>query len=444
MLKTPENIRTLQRKLYLKAKQEPACHFHALYDKVYRTDIISHAYNRVRANQGSVGIDGVSFKAIEEKEGATAFISELADALRNKTYKPDPVKRVMIPKSDGNMRPLGIPTIRDRVAQMAAKLVIEPIFEADFCATSYGFRPKKSAHAAVDDVTYAMNTGYTEIIDADLSKYFDTIPHAKLMAVVAERVSDGALLHLIQMWLKAPVMEVDKDGTKRNIGGGKGNRKGTPQGGVISPLLANLYLHILDRIWERQHLQQRLGARIVRYADDIVILCRGNTCDAMATFQYVLDRLGLTLNTTKTKVIDAYKGTFDFLGFTIKMGKGRKTRNYYPHVQPSKKSLKTIKDKITDLTKRERTIMPLEWVVNEVNATVRGWVGHFHFRNCSQVLGQVRNHVEQRMITHLRKRHKVRDRKTGYIKFPNRTLYEIHKVYKVPTTAGWKTAHALR
>ncbi len=273
MLKTPENIRTLQRKLYLKAKQQPACRFHALYDKVYRIDIISHAYNRVRANQGSVGIDGVSFKAIEEKEGATAFIAELADVLRNKTYKPDPVKRVMIPKSDGNMRPLGIPTIRDRVAQMAAKLVLEPIFEADFCATSYGFRPKKSAHAAVDDVTYAMNTGYTEIIDADLSKYFDTIPHAKLMAVVAERVSDGALLHLIQMWLKAPVMEVDKDGTKRNIGGGKGNRKGTPQGGVISPLLANLYLHILDRIWERQHLQQRLGARIVRYADDIVILC---------------------------------------------------------------------------------------------------------------------------------------------------------------------------
>jgi group II intron reverse transcriptase/maturase len=444
MLKTPENIRTLQRKLYLKAKQQPACRFHALYDKVYRTDIISHAYNRVRANQGSVGIDGVSFKAIEEKEGATAFIAELAEALRNKTYKPDPVKRVMIPKSDGNLRPLGIPTIRDRVAQMAAKLVIEPIFEADFCATSYGFRPKKSAHEAVDDVTYAMNTGYTEIIDADLSKYFDTIPHAKLMAVVAERISDGALLHLIQMWLKAPVMEVDKDGTKRNIGGGKGNRKGTPQGGVISPLLANLYLHILDRIWERQHLQQRLGARIVRYADDIVILCKGNTSDAMATFRYVLDRLGLTLNTTKTKVVDAYKGTFDFLGFTIKMGKGRKTRNYYPHVQPSKKSLKSIKDKITDLTKRDRTIMPLEWVVNEVNATVRGWVGYFHFRNCSQVLGQVRNHVEQRMITHLRKRHKVRDRRTGYIKFPNRALYETYNVYKIPTTAGWKTAHALR
>jgi len=270
LLTTPDRIRTLQRKLYLKAKQEPVYRFHALYDKVYRADILSHAYALVRANKGSAGIDGVTFEAIEEEEGVAALIAELAEALRNKTYKPDPVKRVMIPKGDGSQRPLGIPTIRDRVAQMATKLVIEPIFEADFCGTSYGFRPKKSAHDAVDDVTCALYTGHTEVIDADLSKYFDTIPHANLMAVVAERICDGAMLHLIQMWLKASVMEVDRDGKRRNIGGGKGNRKGTPQGGVISPLLANLYLHILDRIWERRGLQQRLGARIVRYADDSV------------------------------------------------------------------------------------------------------------------------------------------------------------------------------
>ena len=252
MLTTPENIRTLQRKLYRKAKQEPACRFHALYDKVYRADILSHAYSLVRANKGSAGIDGVTFEAIEEKEGALAFMAELAGALEDKTYRPDPVKRVMIPKADGSQRPLGIPTIRDRVAQMAMKLVIEPIFEADFCDTSYGFRPRKSAHDAVDDVRHTMNKGYTEVIDADLSKYFDTIPHSNLMATVAQRISDGAILRLIRMWLKAPVMEVDKDGTKRNIGGGKGNRKGTPQGGVVSPLLANLYLHLLDRIWERR------------------------------------------------------------------------------------------------------------------------------------------------------------------------------------------------
>lgn len=445
MLKTPENIRTLQRKLYRKAKQEPACRFYAFYDKVYRADILSHAYALVRANRGSAGVDGVTFEAIEEPEGVTAFIAELEEALRNKTYQPDPVKRVMIPKADGSQRPLGIPTIRDRVAQMATKLVIEPIFEADFCKTSYGFRPKKSAHDAVDDVAYALNTGHTEVIDADLSKYFDTIPHANLLAVVAERISDGAILHLIKMWLKAPVMEVDKGGTKRNVGGGKGNRKGTPQGGVISPLLANLYLHILDRIWERHNLQQRLSARIVRYADDIVILCRkGKSGGAMAMLRQILERLKLTLNGAKTKVVDAYAGKFDFLGFTAWMGRGRKTGKYYPHIQPSKKAEQKVKDRITELTKRGRTIMPLEWVVNEANSMLRGWVGYFHFRNCSQTLSRVRNHLEQRMITHLRKRHKVRDRNTGYVRFPNRSLYEKYGLYKVPTSAGWTKAHALR
>jgi len=444
-LTTPDRIRTLQRKLYLKAKQEPVYRFHALYDKVYRADILSHAYALVRANKGSAGIDGVTFEAIEEEEGVAALIAELAEALRNKTYKPDPVKRVMIPKGDGSQRPLGIPTIRDRVAQMATKLVIEPIFEADFCGTSYGFRPKKSAHDAVDDVTCALYTGHTEVIDADLSKYFDTIPHANLMAVVAERICDGAMLHLIQMWLKASVMEVDRDGKRRNIGGGKGNRKGTPQGGVISPLLANLYLHILDRIWERRGLQQRLGARIVRYVDDIVILCRkGKSGEAMGVLRQILERLELTLNGAKTKVVDAGAESFNFLGFTIWMGRGRKTGKLYPHVQPSKKAEQKVKDRITELTKRNRTIMPLEWVVNEVNTMLKGWVGYFHYRNCSQTLSRVRNHLEQRLITHLRKRHKVRDRNTGYVRFPNRSLYEKYGLYKVPTTAGWTRAHALR
>ncbi len=445
MLTTPETIRTLQRKLYRKAKQEPACRFHALYDKVYRADILSHAYALVRANKGSAGIDGVTFAAIEEQEGVTAFLAELEEALRNKMYQPDPVKRVMIPKADGSLRPLGIPTIRDRVAQMATKLVIEPIFEADFCKTSYGFRPKKSAHNALDDVAYSMNTGYTEVIDADLSKYFDTIPHANLMAVVAERICDGAILHLIQMWLKAPIMEMDRDGTKRNIGGGKGNRKGTPQGGVISPLLSNLYLHILDRIWERKNLQQRLGARIVRYADDIVILCRaGKSEQAMTVLRQILERLELTLNETKTKIVNANEGKFDFLGFSIWRAKSKRTGNHYAHVQPSKKSLQSIKDRVTELTQRVRTVKPLEWVVNEVNATVRGWVGYFYYRNCAKALTQIKGHVEERLRTHQRKRHKLRDRVTGHIKFPSRLLYERYNLYKVPTTAGWKKAHALQ
>lgn len=444
MLTTPEAIRTLQRKLYRKAKQEPAYRFYALYDKVYRSDILEFAYRLVRANKGSAGIDGVTFSAIEADEGLPVFIGELEEALRNKTYKPDPVKRVMIPKADGSQRPLGIPTIRDRVAQMAVKLVIEPIFEADFCETSYGFRPKKSTHNAVDDVAYAMNCGYTEIIDADLSKYFDTIPHANLMKVVAERICDGEILRIIQMWLKAPIMEQDKDGTKRNIGGGKGNCKGTPQGGVISPLLSNLYLHILDRIWERNNLQQRLGARIVRYADDIVILCkRGKSAQAMAVLRQILERLKLTLNETKTKIVNAHQGKFEFLGFSIWMGKSVKSGRLYPHVQPSKKAVQSIKSRITELTRRARTIMPIEWIVNEVNATVRGWVGYFHYRNSSKTLTKIRGHVEERLRTHLRKRHKVRDRKAGYVMFRNRTLYERYGLYKMPTSAGWTKAHAL-
>jgi RNA-directed DNA polymerase len=444
MLTTPESIRTLQRKLYRKAKQEPACRFHALYDKVHRADILGHAYDLVRANKGSAGIDGVSFEDIEAKEGAAVFVAELAEALRSKRYKPDPVKRVMIPKQDDSKRPLGIPTIRDRVAQMAVKLVIEPIFEADFCDNSYGFRPKRSAHDAIDDVAHTLYQGYSEVIDADISKYFDTIPHAKLMTMVAERICDGALLQLIQMWLKAPVMEVDKDGAKRNIGGGKGNRKGTPQGGVISPLLSNLFLHLLDRLWEKRGLQQRIGARMVRYADDIVVLCRKGSEQPKAVLQQILLRMGLTLNEAKTQVVNAYQGKFDFLGFEIGMGKSRRTGSWYPHVQPSKKSLKTIKDRITQLTVRTRTAMPMDWLVNELNATVRGWVGYFHVRNCSKSLTRVRWHLEERMRTHLRKRHKVRDRRMGYFWFADRDLYGKYGLYKVPTTAGWTKAHASR
>ena len=444
MLTTPESIRTLQRKLYRKAKQEPACRFHALYDKVYRADILGHAYDLVRANKGSAGIDGVSFEDIEAKEGAAVFVAGLAEALRSKRYKPDPVKRVMIPKQDDSKRPLGIPTIRDRVAQMAVKLVIEPIFEADFCDNSYGFRPKRSAHDAIDDVAHTLHQGYSEVIDADISKYFDTIPHAKLMTMVAERICDGALLQLIQMWLKAPVMEVDKDGAKRNIGGGKGNRKGTPQGGVISPLLSNLFLHLLDRLWEKRGLQQRIGARMVRYADDIVVLCRKGSEQPKAVLQQILLRMGLTLNEAKTQVVNAYQGKFDFLGFEIGMGKSRRTGSWYPHVQPSKKSLKTIKDRITQLTVRTRTAMPMDWLVNELNATVRGWVGYFHVRNCSKSLTRVRWHLEERMRTHLRKRHKVRDRRMGYFWFADRDLYGKYGLYKVPTTAGWTKAHASR
>jgi RNA-directed DNA polymerase len=442
LLTTPEAIRTLQRKLYIKAKQEPAYRFYALYDKVWRADILMFAYRLVRANKGSPGIDGINFEDIEQKTGIDTFLLELAQDLKHKTYQPSPVRRVMIPKADGSMRPLGIPTIRDRVAQMATKLIIEPIFEADFCANSYGFRPKKSAHEAVDKIADSLYQGYTQVIDADLSKYFDSIPHAKLLAVVAERIVDGAILHLIKQWLKAPVIEQDKDGTKRNVGGGKANSVGTPQGGVISPLLANCYLHILDRIWDRHELDKKLGARIVRYADDFVVLCKGKVDAPLARIRYILDRLDLTLNETKTHIVDARQDSFNFLGFAIRLRKGRKTGKRYTHVCPSAKSLAKIKGRIKQLTARERTPIPLEDIVGSMNASLRGWVNYFHYKNSSVALNQVRTHAEERLRTHLMKRHKVKDRGIGIGRFHSQQLYQRHGLYKVPTTAGWKSAHA--
>jgi len=441
MLTTPEGIRTLQRKLYTKAKQEPAYRFYALHDKVWRADILMFAYRLVRANDGSPGCDGVTFEDVECKTGIETFLLTLGQDLREKSYQPSAVLRVMIPKADGSLRPLGIPTIRDRVAQMAVKLVIEPIFEADFCPNSYGFRPGKSAHDAVDEIAKSLNYGYTRIIDADLSKYFDSIPHAKLLAVVAERVVDGAILHLIKQWLKAAVVEEDKDGTRRNAGGGKGNSIGTPQGGVISPLLANCYLHILDRIWVRHQLDRKLGARIVRYADDFVVLCKGGVEAPMARICHVLDRLELTLNEAKTHIVDARQQAFNFLGFEIRMSKNGYGKGY-AHVRPASKALAKIKKRVTELTARERTPIPLEVVVGKVNATLRGWSNYFHYRNSSSELKKVKTHAEERLRTHLMKRHKVKDRGSGLLRFPTSQLYTRYGLYKVPTTAGWKTAHA--
>lgn len=441
-LPTPDAIRTLQRKLYTKAKQEPAYRFYALYDKVYREDILRHAWNLVRSNGGSPGIDGVSFAMIEQGEGVEGFLTGIAEELRDKSYCAQAVRRVMIPKGDGRERPLGIPTIRDRVVQMAVKLVIEPIFEADFTPHSYGFRPKRSAHEAIDDIANALWAGHTQVIDADLSRYFDTIPHAKLMAVVAERIVDGAILALLKQWLKAPVIGVNDQGKQVNVGGGKANRVGTPQGGVISPLLSNLYLHLLDRIWDRHRLKQKLGAHIVRYADDFVVLCKQGVEESLKVVRHVVDRLGLTLNETKTHVVDAKEDGFNFLGFTLQMSQGTKTGNWYPNVRPSDKAVGKIMAKVTDLTRRELTCIPLEDVVGSVNRSLRGWAGYFHFRNSSLAMSKVRNHAEQRLRIHLRKRHKVKNWKAGYAKFPSRDLYDRHGLHKLPTMPGWKTAHA--
>lgn len=442
MLATPEIIRTLQRKLYTKAKQEPGYRFYALYDKVWRADVLAHAYHLVRANKGSPGVDGMSFEDVAQKIGVETFLLELAQDLKDKSYQPSAVRRVMIPKADGSMRPLGIPTIRDRVAQMAVKLIIEPIFEADFCPNSYGFRPKKSAHDAVDEIAKSLVCGYTNVIDADLSKYFDSIPHAKLLAVVAERIVDSAILHIIKLWLKAPVIGEDQDGTKRNVGGGKGNSIGTPQGGVISPLLANCYLHLLDRIWARHRLERKLGARLIRYADDFVVLCKGNVDVPMARIRHVLDRLDLSLNEAKTHIVDARQDSFNFLGFEFKMSKSERTGKRFPYVSPAPKSLAKIKQRVKELTGRKRTLIPLKDLVGSVNASLRGWSNYFHYRHSSAAMKKVKTHTEERLRIHLMKRHKVSDRGTGLLRFPTRQLYDRYGLYKVPLKAGWKSAHA--
>ena len=441
LLTTPDAIRTLQRKLYVKAKQQPAYRFHALYDKLYRADILSHAWRLVKANKGSPGIDGTDFAAIENGMGVDGYLSELGRELQDKTYRASPVVRVMIPKADGSKRPLGIPTIRDRVAQMALKLVMEPIFEADFCEHSYGFRPKKSAHDAIDTIAEAMWQGQTQVIDADLSKYFDSIPHAKLMATVAERVVDGAVLALIKQWLKAPVMGDSENGKTACVGGGKGNRRGTPQGGVISPLLSNIYLHLMDRIWQRHDMARKLQAKLVRYADDFVVLCRKDVATPLSIIRTILGRLELELNESKTRIVDANKEGFSFLGFDLKMNASAKGVRY-PHVNPGDQAVVKVKTRIREITARTQTWRPIDEVVRDVNRTLRGWSGYFHFRNSSAVFLKVKRQAEERLRTHLRKRHKVPDWKSAMIRFPRRVLYETYGLYKLPTVAGWKMAHA--
>src|SRR5450631_4286630 len=314
-LATPDRIRSLQRKLYCKAKADPAFRFYSLYDKICRQDILEHAYALARANAGAAGVDGVTFAAIEAS-GLEKWLARLREELVTKTYRPAPVRRVMIPKPGGGERPLGIPTIRDRVVQTAAKIVLEPIFEADLEPSAYGYRPKRSAQDAIRKVHKLVCQGYTDVVDADLSKYFDTIPHCELLQCVARRIVDREVLRLIKMWLQAPVEERDENG-KRRLTGGKGRHCGTPQGGVASPLLANLYMNRLLKGWRNTKRGEQFRTRMVNYADDFVILSRGKAAEALDWTRQVVARLGLTLNEAKTSIKQARKDSFNFLGYTF-------------------------------------------------------------------------------------------------------------------------------
>jgi len=406
-LQTPESIRKLRTKLCGKAKTEPAFRFYLLYDKIYRDDILRHAWELARANDGASGVDGVTFGEIEAG-GVEEWLAGLREDLVSKRYEPQAVRRVMIPKPGGGERPLGIPTIRDRVVQTAAKLVLEPIFEADLEDSAYGYRPGRGGGEAVREVHRKVIAGYTDVVDADLSKYFDTIPHPQLMRSVARRIVDRHVLRLIKQWLRAPVEERDGDGGKR-MSGGRKNTRGTPQGGVISPLLANLYMNRFLKHWRERRCGQAFRAHIVNYADDFVILSHGHAARALAWTKATMERLGLTLNEAKTTLKDARRETFDFLGYSFGRHVFKKDGTEYQGASPSRKSVKRLKDKVSELLVRQNTA-PWTDVRNRLNSMLRGWAAYFGYGTKVPAYRAIENHVRSRCCDFLRRRHNARRR----------------------------------
>jgi group II intron reverse transcriptase/maturase len=426
---TPKKVRELQIVLYRKAKAQPKYRFWSLYGDLLRRDVLESALEVQIRNKGEAGVDGETLKSINDgPQRRQQWLDRLQEELKTKGYRPSPVRRVMIPKAGGGQRPLGIPTVRDRVVQTAVCVLLMPIWEADFHPQSYGFRPKRRAHQAIDAIVRGVQQGYTEFIDADLAKYFDTIPHRELMRMVAKRVSDGSILRLIKSWLRAPVVEEDSDGTRRVLT----NRCGTPQGGVISPLLANIYLNPLDHGVNHKCVGK---ARMVRYADDFVIACRpGQAQEVLERTKRWLQAKGLKLNESKTRLVEIHQQSINFLGFNLTWRKSRKHRRYL-HVEPSQKSRQALREALGGILNHWTLWKPIGAVVKETNQVLRGWAGYFHFRNSTSVMSGMGQYSRNRLRRWIWRKHAC---KRGLWKAcSDEQLYAHYGLYQLPTTAAW-------
>ena len=427
---TPDKVRELQIALYRKAKTAPKHRFWSLYGEMLREDVLGAALGMQLDKGGAAGVDGETVESVKaDPARRRRWLEQLREELKTKTYRPSPVRRVMIPKRNGGKRPLGIPTVKDRVVQTAVYLLLMPIWEADFHPHSYGFRPKRRTHQAIDAINQAVRDGYVEIIDADLTKYFDTIPHLELMKAVARRVSDGSVLRLIKSWLRAPVVEEDKAG-KRRV---QPNLSGTPQGGVISPLLANIYLNPLDHAVNEQTQRQ---ARMVRYADDFVIACRaGSSTGLLARLKRWLAAKGLTLNETKTRGLNIRQEGMNFLGFHLDWRRGFKGWGYL-HVEPSQASRKALRQRLREVFNHWTQGQRIKDVVAEANRVLRGWAGYFHYGNSTKMMKSLQEYSRTRPRRWLWRKQACQRRL--WHDYPDEQLHEHYGLYRLPTTAGWK------
>jgi group II intron reverse transcriptase/maturase len=429
-LSTPVSVQKLQTALHAKAKEAPGYRFYSLYDKLYRADVLAHAWERCRANGGAAGVDGQRFEDIETY-GVERWLGELAQQLREKAYRAEAVRRVWIPKPNGKLRPLGIPTIRDRVVKTAAVLVLEPIFEADLQPEQHAYRADRNALTAVRQVHSLLNTGHTQVIDADLSGYFDSIPHAELLQSVARRVSDRRMLHLIKMWLAAPVEEDDGKGGKRRTTVNRDSKRGIPQGSPLSPLLANLYMRRFVLGWRQLGYAERYGAQIVNYADDLVICCKRQAEEASQAMRRMMARLKLTVNEEKTHVCHIPHEHFDFLGYTFGRCYSTKTGRAYLGTRPSKKSVQRMVAEISAETERRWTGRETAYVVERLNRKLIGWANYFCLGPVSKAYRTLDAHTVYRLRRWLCKKHK--DKRAARSCYPDEYLYETLELIRLPT-----------